>query len=60
MTWLRASPIGVARSRTSSLQFSFMNVFMLSPEQKMVQHLELVSINILTLAVVLPSVVLFF
>jgi len=46
MTWPTASLIGGARSRTSSLQFSFRNVFMLSPEQKMIQHLEIVAINI--------------
>jgi len=53
-----ASPTGGARSRTSSFQFSFMNVFMLSPEQKMIQHLEIVAINIHTLAVIVPSVIM--
>ena len=35
-TSFTVSPIVGARSRTSSRQFSFRNVFMLSPEQKMV------------------------
>ena len=59
-TWLRASPIGDDRSRTTSFQFSFRNVFMLSPEQKMVQCQEIVATNIPTLTVTLPSVHLFF
>ena len=57
-TWPRASLIGGPRSRTTSLQFSFRTVFMLSPEQKMIQHLEIVAINIHTLAVIVPSVIM--
>jgi hypothetical protein len=57
-TCFRASLIGGAISRTSSLQFSFMTVFMLSPEQKMFQHLEIVAINIHTLTVIVPSVIM--
>jgi hypothetical protein len=32
---------------------------MLSPEQKMIQHLETVAINVHTLAVIVPSVIMF-
>ena len=31
---------------------------MLSPEKKMIQHLEIVAINIHTLAVIVPSVIM--
>ena len=56
---LAASPIGFSSSRTSSFQFSFRNVFMWSPKQKVVHRLEIVAINIPTLAFILPSVLLF-
>ena len=57
-TSLTASPIGGARSRTSSFQFSFRNVFMLSPEQKMIQRLETIATNIYTLAITPPSIIM--
>jgi hypothetical protein len=33
---------------------------MLSPEQKVIQHLEIAAINIHTLAVIVPSVIMLF
>lgn len=56
-----ASLTGGIRSRNGSLQFSFRNVFMLSSEQKTFQSLEIVSVNIPTFTIILPSkVVLLF
>ena len=54
--WVTASVIGFNRSRNSSLQFSFRNVFMLSPEQKVIQRVEIVATNIPTLAIVVSSI----
>jgi len=57
-SWPRASPIGGARSRISSFQFSFRNVFMLSPEKKMIQRLETIATNIYTLTITPPSIIM--
>ena len=59
-TWPMASPTGGASSRTSSFHCSFRNVFMLSPEQRMIQHVEIVATNIPTLAIILLSIILLF
>ena len=60
VTWPMTSPIGWARSRTNSFQCSFRNVFMLSPEQRMIQHVEIVATNIPTLADILLSIIQLF